>query len=384
MSTEKLEIIHLENELLKTRRLLQTIKNLIEKGELDRDKIMSLLTKNHNIIDPDSARYLLDKKVISRDDMNACGIDQNYIDLLYEGEPDDPANEDEFHPIENIAPNATEVYFWGMPASGKSCALGSILSMARNSPINDIMEMQPCQGYVYMDKLSTVFKHDGIYNYLPAGTRIKNTYEMRFLLTRQEKEHPLALIDLSGELFQCLYKNQCQMALEQDEREAYEVLNNILVEHASQNHKIHFFVIEYGAENKKINGLTQDSYLQRAAEYMDAMNVFKHYTDAIYIILTKADKAGTFTSFQDEQDFYKNYMVNNYLGFYKALRKMCKANNINGGKLEFIPFSIGEVVLRRMCHFNGSSALEILDYIVERSAYVERNRLGKIIRLLRQ
>ncbi|MBP5547858.1 MAG: hypothetical protein J6X58_03065 [Bacteroidales bacterium] len=382
MAIDEKTLNQLESSLLRTRRLKAEIERKLEYGDLNRDILMALLLRNPNIIDPDTARYLLNKKILSKDDFNDCNIDFNFVDLLLEEEPTDPADASEFVPIQSIAPGSTEVYFWGMPAAGKSCALGALLSIANNG--DDTMMQQQCQGGSYMSHLAEIFHHDGAYGYLPAGTAIMNTYEMRFSLIRDEKEHPLSLIDLSGELFKCLYKKFKNNVLNDDEQTAFDTLNNLLVEHASENRKLHFFVIEYGAQDKKIDGLRQDEYLKCAAEYLNQLGVFREYSDAIYIVLTKADKAGNFDNRQDEDDHYYNYMSQNYRSFYSSLRKMCKDNSINGGQLQFVPFTIGDIVLRRMCRFNATSAREILDYIVERSAYVERNKLGRIVRILRQ
>lgn len=372
----------LEAEMLKSRNLYRFVKKLIEEGQLDRETLKALLSNNHNLIDPETARSLLNEGFISEDDLLECDIDSQYIDLLFEEEPIDPADGSDFRAIETIAPGATEVFFWGMPASGKSCALGAVMSIANNNG-SDIMKQHPCQGGDYMSRLSQVFGSEGTYTFLPAGTAIQNTYEMRFSIIRDQKEHPLALIDLSGELFRCLYKQYTNIVLNEDEKAAFSILNNILVEHASANRKIHFFVIEYGAESQMVDGLKQDKYLQRAADYLDRLGVFDEYTDAIYIILTKADKAGEFDSREREIEHFQNYMSKNYNGFYWALQDMCEKHSINGGILEFVPFSIGDVCMRRLCHFDSTSAREILDYIVERSFYVERNFLGQVVRYLR-
>lgn len=358
------------------------VKSKLESNALDRESIKQLLEHNHNVLDLSTAKYLLDNKVLSRGDFMDCGIDEQFLDMLYEEGPVDPADASSFKPIRTIKEGVTEVYFWGTPASGKSCALGAVMSMAKNG--YGSMRNHLCQGADYMNRLSQIFRNHGCYTFLPHGTSMMSTYEMRFSLTRNKKEHPLALIDLSGELFTCLYKKYSSIELSEDEEAAFKVLKNILVEHPSGSRKIHFFVIEYGSENKKYNGLSQDVYLQRAAEYLESMSVFTEYTDAIYIVLTKADRAPSFDTFEEEQTHFQNYMSTNYHGFYWALSAMCKKHSINGGILQFVPFSIGEVCLRKLCRFDSTSANEILDYIVERSFYIERSCFGNVKRYLRK
>lgn len=372
----------IERQLQQSRNLGVTLNRMIEEGELTKDVFLTILSENHNVVRRQTIRKLISDKFITETDLeDSCGIDREFLDLLHEDDPVDPAMGSEYQAIGSIAKGSTEVYFWGMKSSGKSCALGAVLSMANNG--GDRMMQQPCQGGDYMSRLSQIFKRDGEYTFLPAGTMINRSYEMRFSLIRDKKEHPLSLIDMSGEVFQSIYKKYTNSVMTTDETAALETLDTLLKEHASENRKIHFFVVEYGAESKKENGIEPNQYLRRAAEYLNHEGVFSEYTDAIYIILTKADRAGVFKSRDDEANHFRNYMSKHYRDFYFELKYLCEQHSINGGMLEFIPFSIGEVCFGDFCCFNSASAREILDYIVERSFYVERDFFGRIVRRLR-
>ena len=355
----------------------------MQSGELNKEKLKTLLKHNANVLDPTAALYLLDGNILTQNDFRDCGIDDEFTDLLDEDKPTDPASGSDFHRISKIEPGVTEVYFWGVPESGKTCVLGALMSMAKNG--SDYMYQHPCQGGDYMSRLTQVFQHHGVYTFLPKGTDVYKTFEMRFSITRQKKEHPISLIDMSGELFTCLYKKWNNIPLSDYQEPAYETLENILVKNNSGNRKVHFFVIEYGAHQKRFEGLTQSDYLQRAVEHLNALGVFREYTDAIYIILTKADKAGIFEDDMEERMHFKNYMSQHYRSFYFYLKKeICVKYSINAGELEFVPFSIGEVAFKKLCHFDSRSAREILDYIIERSFYVEKNALGRVVRILRK
>ena len=374
------KLITISKKLQESPNPVSLIQESMDSGKLSKNDLLQMLECNHNLVSNDVINECIKKEFFTKDDLETCGIDSDFIDLLSQEKPIDPALGSDYQPIESINPGSTEVYFWGMPGSGKSCALGAVLSIANNG--GDKMIQQPCQGGDYMTRLSGLFRYDGDHTFLPSGTDVKNTYEMRFSIIRDQKEHPLSLIDFSGELFRCLYKQHTNIVLTDDEKPALETLTNLLKEHASENRKIHFFVVEYGAEDRKLDGLPQGDYLQRAAEHLNNIGVFDQYTDAVYIILTKADKAGEFDSREDEDNHYLNYMSKHYSGFYRALKHMCEKHSINGGKLEFVPFSIGEVCFKNFCCFDSASAREILDYIVERSFYVERDFFGRIKRVL--
>lgn len=374
------ELKRLKTILLKSQHLKSSVEERVKNGELNKDKLKALLKNDANIFDISTAKYLLDDHILTRADFIACGLHAEFLDLLYEDVPIDPSRGSDYREISAIAPGVTEVYFWGMPASGKTCALGAIMSMAKNG--GDVMYRYQCQGGDYMSRLSQVFRYNGIFTFLPKANDTTHTYEMRFSVTRNKKEHPLALIDMSGELFMDLYNDYKHEPLDEVHQKTFDTLKNILVNNVSENRKIHFFVIEYGAHANLFNGQAQDEYLQTAVECLNNYGVFKEYTDAIYIILTKSDKAPAFMDIEDERNHFRNYMSDKYSNFYWTLQRICEKNSINAGVLEFVPFSIGEVAFKKLCRFDADSAREILDYIIERSFYVEKNVFGKVVRIL--
>lgn len=92
----------------------------------------------------------------------------------------------EMRDLDEIHKQSTEVYFWGIPSSGKSCALGAILSVAANGRIARSMDPDTeSQGYGYMNYLINLF-HDGRIGTLMGGTPIEAFYEMGFDLVDQE------------------------------------------------------------------------------------------------------------------------------------------------------------------------------------------------------
>lgn len=361
------------------------IEKAMRSGDLSREDLCRLIYDDHNLIDVFVVKNLLKSNLLSHEQfIEACGIDPEYMELLDQPSPKDPADDTDstFRLLETIGPGTTEVYFWGIPGSGKTCALGAVMSIAKNG--GDVMLHDKCQGAHYMEKLCEVFHRDGIYTFLPSGTSVDHTYEMRFRLIREDHEHPLTLIDMSGELFTCLYKKANDIPLDNKEEVAYDNLHNLLIEHPQDNRKLHFFVIEYGAGNKIYNQIRQDVYLQRAAEELERLDVFTRYTDAIYILLTKSDKAEAFNSAnkEEEENHFKNYMSQHYGGFYRALKTICRKHEINNKELKFVPFSIGDVCFKKFCRFDSSSAREILDQILDNSFYYDISIIGKLKKLL--
>jgi len=69
-------------------------------------------------------------------------------------------------PPEALQGDSTEVYFWGTPSSGKTCALGSIISSAKSK---GILETMQCSGLDYMTRLSNIFDSRGICTFPPSS-----------------------------------------------------------------------------------------------------------------------------------------------------------------------------------------------------------------------
>ena len=82
--------------------------------------------------------------------------------------------------LDKIHKQSTEIYFWGIPSSGKSCALGAILSVAASGKVAHSMDADTeSQGYGYMTKLINLFQNGEI-GTLMEGTSVDSFYEMGF------------------------------------------------------------------------------------------------------------------------------------------------------------------------------------------------------------
>ena len=273
----------------------------------------------------------------------------------------------------------TEVYFWGIPSSGKSCALGAILSVAGNGRVAKSMSQDnDCQGYGYMTRLASLFQSNGQVGTLPESTSIYSTYEMGFDLEDENNAiHHLTCIDLAGELVRCMYKSDANEEMSNDETDALDTLTRILIDNRTKNRKIHFFVLEYGAEDRKYEGLNQNVYLNGALRYIERTGIFKEDTDAIYLMITKVDKAKALKG--QLADILREYISETYCGFYNGLVKICKDFEINNGKVEIVPFSLGQVCFQDYCLFDEKPASNVVRKLLDRSKGDKRNKYQEFI-----
>lgn len=359
----------------------ELLKNYLNVNRISSNDIAEVIREDNNIMEAEIVQTLCNEGIIEYDDLeNISGIDSVFVDKLIDFQSSDVPDLPPAQPLEAIKKDYTEVYFWGIPSSGKTCALGAIMSAAKNG--TNVKAMHPdgnCQGAAYMMQLADLFDPEAV-SVLPPRTDVQDTYEMRFTLVGEDgREHKLAFIDLSGELFTCMHLKASGLPFErQEQKDAINTLDNILVKNRTNNRKIHFFVVEYGAQDKKIRNMSQDSYLQAAISYIKEMDIFDEFTDGVYMIVTKSDKANVEDS--ELGAHLAEYIETYYKGLYGGLVDICEKKEINGGVVSRFPFSIGKVCFQNLCMFDKEWTQCIIEEIKDRS-YAERAGIwGKLTR----
>lgn len=349
------------------------IEELVISQKIKEEDVIKAFKNDHNILPADIVKKL--DGVIDFHNLSEAEIDEAFIQQL---ENTDALTQSELDtdvaPLERIPDGFTEIYFWGVPASGKTCAVGSIMStMTNGQGVKSVMPYTDSQGAKYMMPLASSFREDQVC-ILPPRTRVEETFEMRYQITDDDnKEHGLAFIDLSGELFECMHLSRANGNLSPKQRQALNVLENILVNNRSQNPKIHFFVIEYGSENNRYKGLSQNELLLSCLNYLDDKSILKENTIGAYLIITKADKAGN----ADIGD----YVDEHYSGFYNGLSQRMTKWGINTRKgksqVKRFPFSIGDVCFQKWCIYDSEWTQWIIEEIKNRSYGIETGSIGK-------
>lgn len=384
------DVINADEEIYKT------IVGYLDRGKIDHSELLEMLKNDNNILRASVVNMLLDNGYLEYDDFDSIGIDHLFVRHLVNGETTQRFSTP--RKLEKINKFSTEIYFWGIPSSGKSCALGAILSVASNGQVAKSMKKDnDCQGYGYMNRLSSLFKSsekvslaDSSANIkrpkvctLPEGTSIYSTYEMGFDLEDSNGAvHPLTCIDLAGELVRCMYKSDAGEDLSDDELEALDTLTRILIDNRTKNMKIHFFVLEYGADDRKYEGLTQDTYLDGALRYIERTGIFANDTNAIYLMITKVDKVKAAKG--QLADKLRSYITGFYGGFYNGLVKICKDCEINSGNVEIVPFSLGQVCFQDYCLFDERPASTVIRKIMERSKGFKSSKLQRGLNLFKK
>lgn len=359
--------------------IFKVVVDFLNSGAVSSADLLNLIKFDHNFLRASVINMLLDNGYIDLYDIRELDIKGAFIDALRQGLTAKPFPAPDT--LTQINKQSTEVYFWGFPSSGKSCALGGILSVANNGKVAKSMSMDnDCQGYRYMNKLSALFDGSDKVCTLPEGTAVTTTYEMGFDLEAQDsKVHPITCIDLAGELMCCMYWFDAGENLTTDQQKALDTLTNILIDNRTGNRKIHFFVIEYGAEDRLYHDLPQKTYLQGALRYIQRTGILKNDTDGIYLMISKADKINAPKG--QMGSVLRDYISDAYAGFYNGLKKICVDNEINSGNVEIQPFSLGDVCFQDYCIFDERPATHVVETLLKRT---KGFKTGKGIKILKQ
>ena len=356
---------------------ISTIERFFNEKKITKNDLLEKIQEDPNLLSAGVVKRLINSGTLSMSDLVGIGINRLFIQRMFNGESAQSFSTPE--KLDRIHKQSTEIYFWGIPSSGKSCALGAILSVAASGRIAKSMDPDTgSQGYGYMTKLINLF-HNGEVGTLMEGTAVDSFYEMGFdLLDVDGRIHPITCIDMAGELMRCMYKANAGDKMNEIDEVMLDTLTRVLIDNRSTSRKMHIFVIEFGAEDRLYEGLPQRVYLDGALSYIKNTGIFKKDTDAIYIMITKADKVKNAT-----KETFNQYINDKYLGFYNGLEQICKDNEINRGRVEKIAFSLGEVCFQNYCKFDSRPAENVVNLILQRSASYRGGKRGKLEKIFR-
>ena len=214
---------------------------------------------------------------------------------------------------------ATDIYFLGMPASGKSTMLSSFLCYGNRSGLLR-RETDNTHGNKYANQLIMGM----VQGYLPSSTPTELINYIPLSLRNPEKldsYRELNLIDMAGEKFR---------KVGNDGMKEFKAIRDYLT---NNNSKCLIFVMDYFKDDEAVLLMEQDQNLQEVIAQLDKAGIMER-TETIYMVVTKAD---LFPS-DDKREFAKQYIENNYKNFVSYCQEVKKKHNIT---LKSFPYSIG-------------------------------------------
>ena len=174
------------------------------------------------------------------------------------------------------------------------------------------------------------------------------------------RTHRMTFIDLAGEIFRAIFFDLNNMYMSPQHQQTLNHVKNFLYD--KRNPKIHFFVVEYGAENNMWEGLLMKDYLSTCSLFIKDNKILKNST-GVYILVTKCDKIGC----NDEEivDEAEKYVQEFLPAFYNNLRTAAKAAGIDD--FQVIPFSIGEVFANQLCNYDDSFIDDVIEVLLAKT-----------------
>lgn len=360
--------------------IIDVIKEYVNEGSVSIDQLYTEIREDHNwltsyVIDQLGHHGILDFPRLEKQ----ADVNSKFFEFITNNDVTSPVIDIQAPTLNSIGPKTTEFYFWGIPSSGKTCALGAIMSEARHGGYVDFAEPNiHCQGYHYMTTLSQIFECQEEVFKLPEGTQTDAIFEMSYVFKKNKMDYPVTFIDLAGETINSMYRENAGLPLTGKQKAGLETACRLLTGNPKINRKVHFFVLEYNGHLKKYKDLTQDTLLTGAMAYIKSTGIFKTETDAVYLLITKSDLAGG-NSEEERNEIIADYIKGHYKQFYNGLRDLCETNEINEGYVDIIPFSLGDVCFQNLCLFDNATANTVVELIIERSKGFKTGKLASLI-----
>ncbi len=326
-------------------------------------------------------REKIENNVATWDDLRAI-FDEVQIEAVrdYEAPRQLPLVKD----YEKLPRGYTEVYFWGLRGTGKTCAIGATIGYLRNvrRSINPIT----CPGDRYLYQLENLFKADGKVCSLPPGTVNGNLPAMAFSFRdKRNKDHRTMLIDVAGEVFAGIFKTTHKIEVAPDEKDAIDHLTRCLND--KFNNKIHFFIIEYGNDEiLNIDGygpVAKSQIMQSLIGYFAQERLFRKSSVSMNILVTKCDRIKNVDSREQRMEIVQDYIDNR--SKWGAVVNGINQISVNArcGGINVIGFSIGKVFAQDLCIYDPTDAEKIIKEIEDRTHPFDTTWLGILLNYLR-
>jgi len=325
-----------------------------EDGEGFKKKLLSKITNNQIAID--NFIDQVNDGSITEDDLLNCGLSEKTIRSIrfYGGKGRGVTIFKKIGDLPPMAKNRTDVYFVGLPGTGKSTMLSGLLYAAHKDGML-LPDTYNNDGSIYQTQIIS----DLTKGVLPRATASGSyNYIAMSLADEDKKKHPFNVVEVPGELYKSVFENNN--------------INELLSYIKNDNKKILIFTIDSLSHD---NGYFDDDALDQSLVYLNILNIFKNngilnQTDAIYLVANKFDSIK-----QSRYSFDERSDAELALDFlneeFKSLMNNCFAAREeikNKFKIRVLPFSIGEVAFTSILKsYRIDYSQELIDKIIEDS-----------------
>ncbi len=326
---------------------------------------------NHTIISI-SKQDLLDEYLISPSALGYIERGKTFNDVAHQIR--------KFEDLPKLHTEKTDVYFFGVPASGKSTVLASLLHLADKMGVGQYQptlkddNTDPCITY-YQDMVACLS-----FEMLPPRTVADtcNLMSVDILSENFKKKNPLNFIEIGGEYFINATESLMGTGRDISQHGATQFLSN-------NNRKILFFLIDYSkvVEAGSAYDIEQQNSLARALHiFSQGTNPVFSKTDTVSVIISKADKMGDLSEAEQKEEAIR-FLKNRYASFMQGLKRHCQTfgmNKASGYSPQIMTYSVGRVGVGDTATINYQDPNKLLNFIRNnsRSYSLEKSLFGKI------
>lgn len=284
-------------------------------------------------------KELINKRIITFEDITNSGLPSKIVNALKYCCSDEKITKSyTIAELPKMEEGRTDVYFVGLPGSGKSTMIAGLLHIANKTGVL-LPDPYNAAGLSFQTDLIQDL-NKGV---LPARTELGSyNYIAASFDDSNKQSHPLNIVDVPGELYEKIQDNA-------EVGKFLEYINN-------DNKKILIFVIDSLAhyKNESISKFDQSVVFPNILQIFNVSGVLQQ-TDAIYLIINKFDaiKELKFSSSSKQNgDIALEFLNDEFLALKNNCLNAVKATR-NSVKIKVIPFSIGNL--------SFGSILEIVD-----------------------
>jgi hypothetical protein len=293
-------------------------------------------------------------KTFEHSDLIEAGLITEEKLKLYLDPPDIFMPEHEWGEIEKLPEDATDVYFFGIPRSGKSCVIAGMLYQADNAGILN-PDITNGKGFRYLNEL----EKSVMLGYVPPSTPIDKMNYIAFGLRGSRYTHPISLIEMSGEyvisIIDSIYRGDNSMEG-----------TNLMRCLGNNNRKTLFFVVDYTANydyETAAKATTQSNALIGILNFLEQKKVLSN-TVSLQIIVTKSDMMPK----GDKTEMARAFLKQNYRAFVNIAGELCKKYKINKRQNYepiLVPFTLGKFMLGNTYEYDNRSSIELIENLLE-------------------
>lgn len=317
------------------------IELLKKKLEREREQLFEEIRNDPDYSQNDLKTHLESGR-ISREELVEEGIiTHEGLDLIL-NPPAFFVDQNSWTDLEPLPDGPTDIYFFGIPGSGKSCVLSGVFSRASARGIlrenTDFIK-----GVRYMNNL----KKCAAIGYAPPRTNdaqdTVNFIQCKFKDKKTENVHDLSFVEMSGEFFRHTYLDNTIDGNRSIGAKGY--LKN-------DNQKLIFLVIDYqgdGAQSLQ-DDYTQEDLLVFVLDKLSKDGTLKKAL-SIQIIVTKSDLIES----DDKMGHVKEFLQTNYPRLIELIKELNRTFNINKHRnydVVYHAFSYGRFMIGKTFQFN--------------------------------